>query len=386
MKHRTCLVVVLLLIGVWIGGGSYARPKGEAAAPGAGVDPTEETEHVGVWVDSVNDPTFGNLLAQYTKNRDALREARSRAARGRAEEERARRRAHVVKMAARESELRQELEEKVKAGRGKLFGGEGYEPECALVEAGSAASARILAPLIDKGVVETRVVLGLLFGNAEDLCPEWIECVRKACLSDDAKVRDYAIKCLYRKGVDTGRHRAYLLDRVAEEADAVALDTLLFHVEGGGSEISPVPKAEGVSLLDRPAGRASDPELRAVCARYAVRAGEPQRASEICESWLAQKHKGVATPDAPPPDDDLSLARARTVALNLMVYELDDERSLKAVYDLSRSIDRERVANRGKHDDEWISSAAYNLVRQEVTLARSLLAATSQTKGGSHDR
>jgi len=238
----------------------------------------------------------------------------------------------------------------------------------------SDASARIFSKLLEEGIVGQNDLMSVLSENAELLSGEWIKLVRKVAdrAEENSRDRQTAISMLYRAGIARSKYRP-ALEQPSQAGDVKALKTLLFEIDKDTGQHIAVRTPENISLMRKLADSKSPPEIRAVCARYAVETGERTLAEAICRDLLSTRFRcfdDVSRRHHYDTDDELG--RARDYILFLMFYKLRGEWSFEHIYDLSRIAELEYQYGE-KLPKGWISYRLVPIGDMEVSLAQSLI-------------
>ena len=275
----------------------------------------------------------------------------------------------------KESEILERLRSLHKRKRRKLLDSEGPCDEMRQVVPTCAASARIFTALCKEGAVKVSSLVSLFHANAEALDKEWVPLLQDIAQNSDkgSRVWRWSTMTLYKAGVSRDKYRPAMVEMATQDGDIVALDALFFDVDSQTGQPRKILSLQNLALMKKLGNKGFPPEMRVTCAYYAADVRDYDLAQGICVDLLSRQYKGFEDTNAPPPEEDGPLYRARHAAMGLMFFGLRNERMFKQIYDRSQIIHTELRDNATKPPGTWISFGSYVVGRMEVNHAQSLI-------------
>lgn len=316
------------------------------------------------------------LYAMYVQNIDKVAERRKERRIRNYKDQLTERRRRGLELARKQPQVLETLRNQ--AATGKLMYRNSFpfpsEELMAAINPTVDASAEIFAELRRDQAIDMRPI-AVLCDHAEHLAKRWVPILNEIVAEQGEHSQDlkWAVRILYRAGIDREKHRPTLERWAVEKQDPVALDILLFDRNKVTGEPIPVRSPANEKLVKTLSVNESLPEHRLVCADYAAATGDTALAEKICLELVSVRMKAFDNPNDPPSVEESPLARARQGARYLMFYDLRTEKSFRHVHDLSMILEREQIEYADAPRETWKSYGLSARGKTEIEQARGLI-------------
>jgi len=201
----------------------------------------------------------------------------------------------------------------------------------------SPASARILEILHAEGAIGDIANVLTVLSFRPRICNEYAALIERliGAAGTGSERRRKLAMLLYAAGYSRAKYHQDVLYLATERDNTWALEAIFFDVGPETGLRIPRVTQENLDLMEKLSAGSCHPEIRLVCAKYALAVQRSALAEQICQELMAQSYTA--------PDSDVwwaqadsALTRARQNAMYLMFYEIRNERAFKQIFDLAK--------------------------------------------------